>query len=260
MEHMEQKGYISDICAYSQYTLDALQKRILGKLVQGSKSTYQLRRLLVEDGFKISYKNVHYKVKDLLQNGLIERAEVSKDAKENIHGAIYYKLSTVGLVYVIHNKLVFLYDDLLTSKNYKNNPLFKDLIYSIFEEKTLINPPVLLRNFIIWHLERCADTIVGISKTIPKYEKFFHGKLRKLLEISLESQNRLLVARLIMMTKRDASEFELTNVFMEPPIPLGDPRYSLKHLSKDRIFLKRASEISRNFMKGCELLSLPSGA
>src|SRR5918992_438364 len=67
------------------------------------------------------YKNVHKRVKRLYELKLIEKEE-----KEFKHRAIYYRLSTGGIYYLIHNKsreFITLLQNVL--QNHSDNIIFK---------------------------------------------------------------------------------------------------------------------------------------
>ena len=235
--------------------LDRKDGLALQKMLESDQSIYKLRKYFAKQGYGISYPSLYKRVKRLLKKRLIEESIMGKTI-ENIHGAIYYRLTLAGILYIIHHDLVINYDALFSSNNYKNNPLFEDLVLSVFEEKTLQKPPSLLRNFIIWHLEECASRIVQISKQIPKEEKIFHERLAKHLKATLDSQKRLLVIRLIMASEHDVHEFELRQLYLVPPLPLSPPAKMMGHLAKDQKFCRQAANIYKAILDGADGLQL----
>ena len=93
-------------------------------------STYSCYKFMNSDGRKISYKNVHKRIKKLHSLGLIERLDGSESNK---HAAIFYRLSSFGVYFSIRNYLAGI--ELLS--NHSRNPLFDIILYRFISKKTL---------------------------------------------------------------------------------------------------------------------------
>ncbi len=96
-------------------------------------STYQICSLLKNTEFEAEYKNVHKKIKNFHDSNLIK---ITKKVRE--HGAIYYSLTSTGLVYLLSqleksrtHLLINLID------NYGDDYFFDLFIYPYINKKTL---------------------------------------------------------------------------------------------------------------------------
>lgn len=118
----------------------------------------------IEKKVKISYKNVHKKINNLLALGLIERNKIrSNDIGEvPSHGAIYYELSPFGVFYALINfkGKNFLDASLDIIYNHKTFFLYKSLLYPYIQYQTIKN---IKLDSIIYALEtylhECAITL-----------------------------------------------------------------------------------------------------
>ena len=100
-----------------------------------SLSTYQVFSLLKKTMYKSEYKNVYKKVQNLLSLNLIEKLPKTLDNIE--HGAIYYKITSIGIFYLMENMQSGL--DLEILKHHGEDPFFKVFIYPYFDRETLIH-------------------------------------------------------------------------------------------------------------------------
>ena len=157
---MELRGYISLVGNYCLNNQDIVRLNLntLELFLQKEcNSVYQIYSYLKSTGLKVSYKNVHKKIRKLLLLQLIEEQEVY----EPKHGAIYYRLSEYGIYYLFLKNLDgILFDQLALKKSqiivfnapnflkyYSTNALFETFLYPYFDKGTIlsINSP----NFII---------------------------------------------------------------------------------------------------------------
>lgn len=92
----------------------------------------------VNQKIKISYKNVHRKVHNLLELGLITKKDES-DKEIEKHGAIYYRLSQYGIFYVLNKRLTrdILEINLAVLHNHRNFFIFKYLLYPHMSYQTV---------------------------------------------------------------------------------------------------------------------------
>ncbi|HJT83300.1 MAG TPA: hypothetical protein VJ697_02360 [Nitrososphaeraceae archaeon] len=100
-----------------------------------SLSTYQVFSLLKKTAYKSEYKNVYKKVQNLLSLNLIEKLPKSLDNME--HGAIYYKITSIGIFYLMENMKSDLNFEIL--KHHGEDPFFKIFLYPYFEKHTLMD-------------------------------------------------------------------------------------------------------------------------
>jgi hypothetical protein len=112
-------------------------------------------------GYKIAYKNVHKKVIKLLNLDLIKIVKKSEK-----HGAIYYRLTSVGILYTItrshfHTEFRHLVD------NYSNDEIFNFLLYPYFEKHTIrsLNSRTI-HDIILRYLEDCWNSIYSYVYSI----------------------------------------------------------------------------------------------
>jgi hypothetical protein len=111
---------------------------------------------------KIAYKNVHKKVMKLLNLDLIEA--VKKNEK---HGAIYYRLTSLGILYIItRSQFLITFRDLV--KNYSKNELFKIFLYPYFEKQTIlsvnsISVEKVLGDYLGDSLDSIASFLIGVD-------------------------------------------------------------------------------------------------
>lgn len=151
---------------------------------QNAASTYQCFKYLNEKKkIKISYKNVHKKIGKLLSLQLIMQNNQRSDSKDNEylrnvtiykHGAIYYKLSSLGLFYIISNKIIVndfweIYTSLVM--NHHDFVIYKNILYPHIPLKILRE----IKSEFIWHLilayiEDCCVVIQNVFEYIFKQD------------------------------------------------------------------------------------------
>lgn len=132
------KIHDKDLTNESFYTLCQFTKKDL--------HVYQLWNILKSTDYKTDKKNVFTKVKTFRSLGLIE--ETKKVGLENLHKAIYYRLTSAGIFcifYHLRGKSLFLFSDLEKSdiikgllKNHKDDEFFSLFVYPYFEKRTLL--------------------------------------------------------------------------------------------------------------------------
>ena len=127
-------------------------------------SVYQIHKFLNnENKIKIAYKNVRKKIKNLSSLGYIiikgpaDKSIINDPNKNNIktldnmHGAIYYKITSFGIFNIFRKKIVDLdykkkYKSLFI--NYEDFFLFKNMLFNIFSLKIIKE----LESDFIWDL------------------------------------------------------------------------------------------------------------
>jgi hypothetical protein len=111
------------------------------------------------------YKNVHKRIKRFYELKLIE-----KEGKESEHGAIYYRLSTGGIYYLIHNKsrdFITLLKNVL--QNHGDNIIFKTFLDPYIKRGTLLQIRSTSRiSNICSYLRECCEAIERALESINK--------------------------------------------------------------------------------------------
>jgi hypothetical protein len=117
------------------------------------------------------YKNVHKRVKRLYELKLIEKEE-----KWSEHGAIYYRLSTGGIYYLIHNKnLDFINLLKKVLQNHSDNIIFKIFLDPYLNRDTLIQIQSTSRiSRICSYLHECCE---ATERAIESINRNSHGHL-----------------------------------------------------------------------------------
>lgn len=169
---MELEGYMSLIkSCYINRDILRLNIDTLELFVQKEySSVYQICSYIKSAGLKVSYKNVHKKIRKLLSFHLIEEKEVH----EPKHGAIYYRLSEFGIYYLFLKRLDgILFDQVALKKSqiivfnatnflkyYSTNALFEIFLYPYFDKETIlsINSPDFIIE-IFRYLHDCCKEI-----------------------------------------------------------------------------------------------------
>jgi hypothetical protein len=113
----------------------------------------------------MDYKNVHKRVKRLYELNLIE-----KEGKQSERGAIYYRLSTGGIYYLIHNKsreFITLLKNVL--QNHSDNIIFKIFLDPYIKRDTLLQIESTSRiSKICSYLHECCEATERTLESINK--------------------------------------------------------------------------------------------
>lgn len=163
---MDLKGYILYLYEHekSDTRVSAVAERILYSFVKRKIcSTYQcykdLKTAYEQEDKTITYKNVHKRIQKLYESNLIEKVN-KKQNEETKHGAIFYKLTSFGIFYLVKNLPLNVMQILL---NYKNDELFVYFLYPYIKPETIerINDTSII-GYIRIYLKKCCEEI---SKT-----------------------------------------------------------------------------------------------
>lgn len=131
-------------------------------------TTYQCYKELNKQK-KISYKNVHKRVKKLYELGILKEVSNISPIK---HGAIYYKLSSFGIyfIFLIHKVNSLKLDKLI--KNYPHDGLLEYFLNQFIEKRTIkqIKSYIIL-GYIFDFLKECCISIERLLKHLPQIEK-----------------------------------------------------------------------------------------
>ncbi|HSF50414.1 MAG TPA: hypothetical protein VLA74_06610 [Nitrososphaeraceae archaeon] len=132
-------------------------------------TTYQCFKELNKQK-KISYKNVHKRVKKLLELGLIKEVTNNIPTK---HGSIFYKLSSFGIYYIF---LAIRIDKIAIQKlfeNYLNDDLFDKVLFQYIEKKTIkaIKSLVILDNIFNFINGNLLNIDYVLKHFLPEVEK-----------------------------------------------------------------------------------------
>jgi len=124
-------------------------------------SAYQCHHHLLDEyqrqGKKIAYKNVYGKVKHLEKSGLIKKSSSNSGGRSK-HGAINFKITTLGIFYIFRTKLY--YHGLNMIEHNEKDGLFETFLYPHLEYKTIskITDPHLMM-IVYDYLHSCCNVI-----------------------------------------------------------------------------------------------------
>ena len=133
-----------------------------------SLSTYQVFSLLKKTMYKSEYKNVYKKVQNLLSLNLIEKLPKTLDNIE--HGAIYYKITSIGIFYLMENMESDLNFEIL--KHHGEDPFFKIFVYPYFEQHTLIDLKFdHIKHEVFSYLNSCCRIFKNLFQYLKSIQK-----------------------------------------------------------------------------------------
>lgn len=152
------EGYISFLynskfanTEISEETLEILKFFIYDREL----SAYQIYKMLRENDEKISYKNTHKKINNLLKLRLIEKTR----EEFHQHGSIFFTLSQLGLLYIISlGKKNFLRLDAL--ERFKDDMFFNFFVWPYFSSNTIFNLKSQTHNYnFLEYFKKICDEI-----------------------------------------------------------------------------------------------------
>ena len=243
---MDLNGYILELYKIQKnFTgLGEAEKQILPLIAEKNCfSTYQCYKELNKQK-KISYKNVHKKVKKLLEPGILK--EVSKNGK---HGSIYYKLSSFGIYFIFLTLKIEPFRLTKLIENYPNDGLFEYFLYQFIDRKTIkeIKSYSILAEIYIFLKECCSNIEYYFSlKKFSKPEKYRGSHIRLIdyivnnlyiyFNCEIERSSSNLCMRILNHTE---DELDKTDNF--------ERITSLKLLSKDQRFRNTLQQLKNKF-------------
>lgn len=123
------------------------------------------KRIHKQEVNPMDYKNVHKRVKRLYELKLIE-----KEGKESGRGAIYYRLSTGGIYYLIHNKSREFFGLLRNVlQNHSDSMIFKIFLDSYMERDTILQIKSTSRiSRICSYLHECCEATERAIESINR--------------------------------------------------------------------------------------------
>lgn len=120
---MDLTGYILYLYQQEKFdvSLSNVAKRLLGSFVKRKIcSTYQcykdLKAAYEQEDKTITYKNVYKRIQKLYESNLIEKVKDRND-EETKHGAIFYRLTSFGVFYLIFNRIANRKEIIIENKN-----------------------------------------------------------------------------------------------------------------------------------------------
>jgi hypothetical protein len=153
---MDVLGYIYEVIGPTRMDgyIGPLEEEFLEFILRGTSSAYQIfSRLKKEkDMSPIAYKNVHRRIKKLLELNMIEEIKTQNGFK---HGARNFRLNTRGIVYIFSELGVPHKNEILLSY-YSENTLFKTFLYPYLETNTIKSATYSLLKVIENYLEECC--------------------------------------------------------------------------------------------------------
>jgi DNA-binding HxlR family transcriptional regulator len=182
--------YTSIISKYQPTVLGHVESLFLIKITGGHNSAYSLFSQLKSQSTPMAYKNVHKRLKRLEQLKLIEQEEEQK-FKRN---AIYYKLTTFGLFYILSNDPNSWKKDLLIK--HRENIILKTLLYPYFEEHTIKNCGFILRRLIAQYLQGCCTITLNDFSEIDSNHERMVNRFNVLKDVLTKSYNKWIAGEL----------------------------------------------------------------
>jgi hypothetical protein len=226
--------YTSEILKYQSVTLGSAEAVFLNNLMGKPKSAYVLASDLKNSGHPMAYKNVYTRIRRLEDLKLIEKVP-----EKFPHGAIYYRLTTQGLMFQI-SRFVNIDDSLMWSDfldNYAEHIIFKTLVLPYFEEETIRHSNFTLYFALLFYLGECYQITLDAADRIRKAIAAENDKAKKeynkqLIE-DLQRQARIFAFRLVTDIPRRKGGGVV--------LPL---------LAKDKKFLKLMAEVHQDLDRG----------
>ncbi len=147
-----------------------IELEILHLLVDRPFSIYNImlyfRKKLTDNKKRpMDYKNVYRRTKKILELELIQKVESTKT--ESVHAAKFYRLSELGLYYLIRNTTRSLVQHAVLTqllklllKNYGDNILLQTVLNPYFEVGTILDLYSAIQLYAIWqYLRACCEEI-----------------------------------------------------------------------------------------------------
>ena len=150
-------------------------------------STNDICNLLKDTVYEADYKNILKKMRNIYSLGLIEKVKPADKLPER-RGMIYYKLSSVGVVYLFHRLTE--YEGIKINKfieYYKDDKFFNIFLYPYLEINSLIN--IKSERITIILFEYCIELCKEIIKELEIFNNI--GKKGAFEEPSLYWSNFL---------------------------------------------------------------------
>jgi hypothetical protein len=245
---MDLRGYISDFLKSEPIALDGTDEFFLWHILVGYTSAYKLHSFLKTwegPAESMAYKNVHRRVRRLFQARLLEEKKRVGGYK---HGAINYRLTSRGLVYI--------FSETLTPKNiheimtnYPTNSLFNTFIYPFFEKTTLERSTETLNHLLMNYIEMCSyHTRYFLD---PEKFAYYQDSPEPMIEV-LEFQ---LKCDLIFFLLRAATVREGLIGWRESDKIPTDRNETFELLSRDRKFMSALKEYGAEICKGYKTIT-----
>ena len=226
--------YTSEVLKYQRVTLGSAQAMFLNKLTGEPKSAYALLANLKKGRHSMAYKNVYTRTKRLQELKLIEKVP-----EKFPHGAIYYRLTTQGLMFQISRFVNFddtlMWDDFLD--HYADHIIFQSLVLPYFEAETIRDSNITLYSAIISYLGDCYQITLEAADLI-----------RKAIAAKNHKDEEDYIKQLFEDLQRQAKIFAFRLVTDIPKQKGGGT--VLPMLAKDKKFLKLLTEVHRDIDKG----------
>jgi hypothetical protein len=203
-------------------------------------STYSIHASLRKNGKKMAYKNVYTRIKKLENLNLIE-----KEPDESKYGAIYYKLTTQGLLYQL-SRFVNLEDEISDDEtlswsdfldHYYNNIIIETLLLPYFESETLKHSNITLYFAVLSYLRDCYQLTLDAA-----------NRIRRAVEEKNHEDERVHKNQLIDDLRWLAKIFAFRLVCESLRRKGGG--VILGKLAKDKRFLEFLADVHRDFDKG----------
>lgn len=164
-------GYISELkqSKIKNIELGPVEKDFLLEFLSEKKSAWDLFKL--HKSKPRAYKNTLKIVKSLFKKRLIEKLPLAESNYQK--RAVYYKLSTNGIVYILTHRRFRDIGSLILP--HRDNPIFKTLVFPHFLPKTIRTMHAEWFHFeLSYYISDCLNTTLEILDHITVYPKI-HG-------------------------------------------------------------------------------------
>jgi len=262
---MDVLGYISEVVEpRPMEDIGYLEEEFLEFVLEGTTSPYQIfRRLKKEDGMQpIAYKNVHRRIRKLLDLNMIEEIKTLGGFK---HGARNFRLTTRGIVYIFSELGAPQSKSKILLSYYSANTLFKTFLYPYLEANTIKSATYSLFRLIENYLEECCritryalDWMVDYTDRNDPHVTMLGSPPIVALHYQLNWHIRSFILKLCIMTEDVIDWREYPNPDPETRSPSMDRIQCVKNdrmetftlLANDKKFMRALQEVEKPFSEG----------
>ena len=136
-------------------------------------STYQIHKVLKKTGQATKHENIRRKVKRLYSLKLIENTSEVRKPRELMHSAVYYKLTTGGIFYLIYKARIMQTSSTRSKRKFiqyhGDNIIFKTFLYPYFERETLLQINLIPFYEISRYLQKCCGATDDVLASLEKF-------------------------------------------------------------------------------------------
>lgn len=240
------KGYMSEIKKYQRLTLGETEQFFIRMFAEEPLTTWEIAAYIKTMKVKhLAYKNVHDRVKRLLELGLIKEHQIMP------RRAIKYRLTSRGLFErLMLDNFIFP----LNYELYKDNIIMHTLLYQYFEPVTISKFGKVMTNLVTTYLTDCCNSILRTLEFFNDKDKDFGGdRHEQFLCDAIEGDIKNRIENLVAYTVKVAAAPR--NPSPELPVDWYDERgiskqLCIEDLINDNKFMETLHRIKQNFDRG----------